>query len=229
MGAALASARWRSGDRGHGALPHKTIDPVVLAAQFVLAAQTVVSRQTHPAEMVLVTIGSIHGGSKRNVIPDRVELKLTVRGYKEAVIDAAEAALERHARGLALAAGLDDGEMPAFDRAEPPFRPVINDAHLTRTLSGLFADLLGPERVVPVPPSTGSEDFADFSPPGAELPLCMYHIGCTAPQRLAQADPGQGRLGLLHTSRFAPDAEPTLRTAMTTLAAAALALLGPAR
>jgi len=214
------------GRGGHGALPHKTIDPVVLAAQFVLAAQTVVSRQTNPAEMVLVTIGAIHGGSKRNVIPEAVELKLTVRGYKEEVLDAAEAALQRHGRGLALAAGLGDEEAPLFHRAEPPFRPVVNDACVTRTLKDVFADLLGERRVVHTDPSTGSEDFGDFSPAGAEVPLCMFHLGCTAPERLARVEAGEERLGLLHTPRFAPDAEPTLRAAMTTLAAAALGLLG---
>jgi amidohydrolase len=217
------------GRGGHGALPHKTIDPIVLAAQFILAAQTVVSRQTHPAEMVLVTIGSIHGGSKRNVIPERVELKLTIRGYKEEIIAAAESALQRHARGLALAAGLSEEEMPIFHRAEPPFRPVINDAAVTQVLRELFADLLGAEKVVHLEPSTGSEDFADFSPVGAELPLCMFNIGCTASEMLVRAAKGEARLGLLHTPRFAPDAEPTLRAAMTTLAAAALRLMAPAR
>ncbi|RPJ69698.1 MAG: amidohydrolase, partial [Desulfobacteraceae bacterium] len=197
------------GRGGHGAAPHKAVDPIVLAAQFVLAAQTVVSRETHPAEMVVVSIGSIHGGSKRNVIPESVELKLTIRGYKEAVIAAADAALRRHARGLASAAGLDENEMPVFHPAEPPFRPVVNDEPLTQTLSALFTDLLGAERVVRQEPSTGSEDFGDFSPAGAELPLCMFHLGCTAPERLARVETGEEKLGLLHTPRFAPDAEPT--------------------
>ena len=217
------------GRGGHGAVPHKAIDPIVLAAQFVLAAQTVVSRQTHPAEMVLVTIGSIHGGSKRNVIPESVELELTVRGYKEEVIAAAEAALQRHARGLALAAGLSEAEMPIFHQAEPPFRPVVNDAHVTGALKDLFSDLLGAERVVWLEPSTGSEDFSDFSPVGATVPLCMFKLGCTAPERLARVERGEETLGLLHTPRFAPDAEPTLRTGLTSLAAAALGLLGPDR
>ncbi len=214
------------GRGGHGAAPHKAVDPIVLAAQFVLAAQTVVSRETHPAERVVVSIGSIHGGSKRNVIPESVELKLTIRGYKEAVIAAADAALRRHARGLASAAGLDENEMPVFHPAEPPFRPVVNDEPLTQTLSALFTDLLGAERVVRQEPSTGSEDFGDFSPAGAELPLCMFHLGCTAPERLARVETGEEKLGLLHTPRFAPDAEPTLRTGLAVLSAAGLRLLG---
>jgi hippurate hydrolase len=232
----LREGVWSSGCRsldvtlrgrgGHGASPHKAVDPIVLAAQFVLAAQTVVSRQTHPAEMVLVTIGSIHGGSKRNIIPECVELKLTVRGYKEEVIAAAAAALRRHARGLALAAGLSESEMPLFHPAEPPFRPVVNDDQLTQALRDLFVDLLGADKVVRQEPSTGSEDFMDFSPAGAELPLCMFHLGCTAPERLARVENGQERLGLLHTPRFAPDAEPTLRTGLAALAAAALRLIG---
>jgi hippurate hydrolase len=106
---------------------------------------------------------------------------------------------------------------------------VINDPWLTVTLIGLFSDLLGAERVVRLEPSTGSEDFADFSPPGAEVPLCMFNVGCTAPERLPQVGGGPSGPGLLHTSRFAPDAEPTLRTAVTTIAAAALGLLGPDR
>jgi len=104
---------------------------------------------------------------------------------------------------------------------------VVNDARLTGVLRGLFVDLLGAERVVRLDPSTGSEDFGDFSPPGAEVPLCMFNIGCSAPERLARHESGEEGLGLLHTSRFAPDAEPTLRTAITTLAAAALCLLEP--
>jgi hippurate hydrolase len=235
MGEGVQSSGCRSldvtirGRGGHGAVPHKTIDPVVLAAQFVLAAQTVVSRQTSPAEMVLITVGAIHGGSKRNVIPEAVELKLTLRGYKEAVVEAAEAALRRHARGLALAAGLTEEEAPVFTIPEPPFRPVVNDARVTATLKGVFAELLGAERVLELEPSTGSEDFGDFSPPGAGLPLCMFKIGCTAPERLARVDRGLETLGLLHTPRFAPDPEPTLRTGIATLAAAALGLLGPGR
>ena len=215
------------GRGGHGAVPHKAIDPIVLAAQFVLAAQTVVSRQSNPAEMVLVTIGSIHGGSKRNVIPETVELKLTIRGYKEEIIAAAEAALQRHARGLALAVGLSEAEMPIFHQAEPPFRPVVNDVHVTGALKDLFSDLLGAERVVWLEPSTGSEDFSDFSPVGAAVPLCMFKLGCTASDRLARVERGEETLGLLHTPRFAPDAEPTLRAGLTSLAAAALGLLGP--
>lgn len=214
------------GRGGHGAAPHKAVDPIVLAAQFVLAAQTVVSRETHPADMVVVSIGSIHGGSKRNVIPESVELKLTIRGYKEAVIAAAEASLRRHARGLALAAGLGENDMPVFHLAEPPFRPVVNDGPLTQSLKELFAELLGAERVVRQEPSTGSEDFGDFSPAGAELPLCMFHLGCTAAERLARVQTGEETLGLLHTPRFAPDAEPTLRTGLAALCAAGLRLLG---
>ena len=209
LGQGVQSSGCRSLDvtirgRGHGAVPHKAIDPIVLAAQFVLAAQTVVSRQTNPAEMVLVTVGSIDGGSKRNVIPETVELKLTIRGYKEEVITAAKAALQRHARGLALAAGLSEAEMPIFHQAEPPFRPVVNDAHVTGALKDLFSDLRGAERVVWLEPSTGSDYFSDFSPVGAAVPLCMFKLGCTASERLARVERGEKTLGLLHTPRFAP-------------------------
>jgi hippurate hydrolase len=179
--------------------------------------------------MVLVTVGAIHGGSKRNVIPEAVELKLTVRGYTEEIVRAAEAALRRHAHGLALAAGLTEAEMPVFSTPEPMFRPVVNDPTMTAVLTDLFADLLGRDKVVHLGASTGSEDFGDFSPPDAELPLCMYKIGSTVPERLARAAQGQETIGLLHTPRYAPDPEPTLRTAITTLAAAALALLKPTR
>jgi hippurate hydrolase len=214
------------GRGGHGAVPHKAVDPVVLAAQFVLAAQSVVSRETDPAEMVVVSIGSIHGGAKRNIIPEAVELKLTVRSYREAVGEAAARALERHARGLALAAGLSEDEMPVFRHAEPPFRPLVNDGRLAKTLRDVFSRILGPDKVLPLPPSAGSEDFSDFSPPHAPVPLCLYQLGCTAPERLARAESGAEPLGLLHTPRFAPEAEGTLRTGMKTLVAAALRLLG---
>ena len=131
-------------------LPRPTL---MLASAIVMRLQTLVSRESSPFDPSVVTVGAIHGGSKRNVIPEAVELKLTLRGYKEAVVEAAEAALRRHARGLALAAGLTEGEAPVFSIPEPAFRPVgetefVNGVAATQYTQALVRQVSSLERTV---------------------------------------------------------------------------------
>src|SRR3989442_8635654 len=84
---------------GHGSKPEATKDPIVMAAQMILALQTIVSRENSPLDPAVVTVGSIHGGTKRNIIPDEVTLQLTIRTYKEEVRQHILSAIERIARG----------------------------------------------------------------------------------------------------------------------------------
>jgi len=208
---------------GHGANPHKTRDPVVLAAQTVLALQTIVSREVDPAETAVLTVGAIHGGTQRNIIPESVCLQLTIRTYSIALRDKIVDAVHRIVRGLAEAAGMPEDRMPKVVRVDDFTPPVINDADLTHRMIGTFRDLLGEKGVTEARPSTGSEDFSEFGSVDPPIPLLMYHVGCTTAERLSSGEkPPQ-----LHTPGFSPDPEPTLRTGVTAQCGAVLELLKP--
>src|ERR1035441_8675221 len=116
---------------GHGAYPHKTKDPVVLAAQIILDLQTVASREVQPGEPVVVTVGSIHGGTRRNIIPDEVRLQLTVRSYKEEARQQTLAAMKRIVRGQALAAGIPEDRLPEVKMTDEITPALYNDPKLT--------------------------------------------------------------------------------------------------
>jgi hippurate hydrolase len=200
---------------GHGASPQKTKDPVVLAAQIVIALQTIVSRQNSPLDPVVVTVGSIHGGTKRNIIPDEVQL-LTVRTYKPEVRQRVLAAIERIARGTALAAGFPDDRMPVVDVLEhESAESTYNDPALTERLATALRPVLGEANVIKIDPLMVSEDFGRFGL-DRKIPTAMLHVGAVDPARVAAG----GTLPPLHSSKFAPLPEPTLRTAiraMTTM------------
>jgi hippurate hydrolase len=201
---------------GHGASPQKTKDPVVLAAQIVIALQTIVSRQNSPLDPVVVTVGSIHGGTKRNIIPDEVQLLLTVRTYKPEVRQRVLAAIERIARGTALAAGFPDDRMPVVDVLEhESAESTYNDPALTERLATALRPVLGEANVIKIDPLMVSEDFGRFGL-DRKIPTAMLHVGAVDPARVAAG----GTLPPLHSSKFAPLPEPTLRTAiraMTTM------------
>ncbi|RJQ64029.1 MAG: amidohydrolase [Desulfobacteraceae bacterium] len=206
---------------GHGATPHKTKDPVVLAAQTVIALQTIVSREVDPAETAVVTIGAVHGGTQRNIIAESVCLQLTVRTYSIELRDQIVAAIRRISRGLAQAAGMPEDRMPEVIRVDDFTPPVVNDSGLTQRITETFRDLFGENRVTEGRISTGSEDFSEFGAVDPPIPLLMYHVGCTAPERLASGEkPAQ-----LHTPAFSPDPESTLRTGILAQCGAVLELL----
>lgn len=212
---------------GHGAYPHATKDPVVLAARIVVALQTIASRETRPIEPVVVTVGSIHGGTKHNVIPDEVKLQLTVRSYSDGVRQHTLAAIERICRGEAIAAGMPDDRMPTVTRAEAEFTPATyNDPALTRRVRGALTAWLGAENVRTIDPEMGGEDFSQFGRTVEKVPICMFRLGAIAPERVAESERTGVPLPSLHSSKFAPLPEPTIRTGVTAMTAAAIELLG---
>lgn len=213
------------GRGGHGAAPHQAVDAIVLAAQFILALQTIVSRQVDPAKMGLITVGAVHGGAKRNILPEAVELSLTLRAYEDAVIDRMLAAIERTANGLAQAAGLEQSRRPVIRTAETPYPRVYNDPQLTGRLQAVFADLLGGDHVLATPAGTGSEDFGYFGLTDPPIPTVMYHLGATDPDRLTGRRCDDQRIAPEHDPGFRPHPETCLPTGVITMAAAALALL----
>src|SRR5206468_281271 len=147
---------------GHGAYPHKTKDPIVLAAQIVLALQTIVSREVQPGEPAVVTVGSIHGGNKHNIIPDEVRLQLTVRSYTDEVRQQTIEAIKRIVRGHALAAGLPEDHLPEVKLEDDFTAATYNDPALREKLAGVFKRLFGDSNVIKKKPTMGGEDFGEY-------------------------------------------------------------------
>jgi amidohydrolase len=214
------------GQGGHGASPHKAKDPVVLAAQTIMAIQTIISREIDPAEKAVITVGAIHGGSLPNIIPDKVTLKLTLRSSSIEVANHMINAIRRVTRGMAQAAGLSDDRMPEILAPEHFYPPMYNDPALTDRILRVFKNTLGPDNVIMLMPQTGSEDFSEFGMVEPRIPLVLYFIGASDPEHLQRVSIGEEGIHLLHTPKFAPEPEMTLKTGLLTMSAAVLELLG---
>jgi hippurate hydrolase len=210
------------GRGGHGAMPHNTVDPIVLASRIVLSLQTIVSRENNPIDPVVITVGSIHGGTQANVIPDEVRLQLSVRTYTEDVRTRTFAAIRRIARGEATAAGA-----PREPQVETPARanpPVYNDPTLTLRLAGALKKGLGESVVVEMPAKMTSEDFSEYGLAG--VPSALLHIGAVHPSKLAAARQSGIPVPAPHSPEWAPEREPTLKGAIRAEVTALLELLG---
>lgn len=214
------------GRGGHGAYPHESIDPVVAAAQIVVSLQTIVSRNVSPFKPAVVTVGSIHAGTKHNIIPDEAHLQLTVRSYEKSVRKTLLDGIRRVATETAAAAGLpEDGVTVTIDDRE--FTPsTYNDPALTRRLRGRFAATFGTDHVVEAPPVMAGEDFSRYALDG-EIPSCLFWLGTVSDEMLARAESGETTLPSLHNSRFAPDADPTIETGVEALVNVTHELLAP--
>jgi amidohydrolase len=211
---------------GHGSAPETTKDPIVVAAQVVLALQTIVSREDSPFDPAVVTIGSIHGGTKHNIIPDEVRLQLTIRTYKEEVRQHILASIQRITKGIAVAAGIPEERAPVVKVSDTEVTTATyNDPALTERLAETFRKTLGPENVVKAAPIMASEDFGRFGLEGHQIPICMFTLGAVDPEKVAQSRQTGKPLPSLHSSLFAPLPEPTLRTGVKAMTAAILELM----
>jgi hippurate hydrolase len=206
---------------GHGASPQSTKDPVVIAAQFINALQTIVSREDSPLDPVVVTVGSIHGGTKRNIIPDEVQLQMTVRTYKPEVRKRVLASIERIARGIAMTAGVPEDRAPLFELlAGESVESTYNDPALTERIAAAISKGMGAANVIRIDPLMVSEDFGRFGL-DRKIPISMINLGAVDPVTIAS---GQ-RLPSLHSSGFKPLPEPTLRGGIKAMTLAVLELL----
>ncbi|MDQ5844567.1 MAG: amidohydrolase [Acidobacteriota bacterium] len=210
---------------GHGSRPEASKDPIVIASQVILALQTLVSRENSPLDPVVVTVGSIHGGSKHNIIPDEVNLQLTVRTYKEDVRKRILASIERVARGIAIAAGVPENLAPVVKTSESQVTAATyNDPELTERLATVFAKALGAENVVRVAPVMGAEDFGYFSL-DQKIPSTMFWLGAIDPAKVKASKETGVQLPSLHSPLFAPLPEPTIRTGVKAMTSAVLELM----
>ncbi len=209
----------------HGAAPEAGKDPIVMAAEFVVQLQTVVSRSIPPSQPAVVTVGDIHGGTKRNIIPDEVKMELTTRCYSEEVRQAIIEGVKRTAKGVAIAAGVPENRMPMVTVLDDESTPAtINDAALAARLQKVFVAKLGAENVIEKQPIMGSEDFGIFSL-DHRIPAVIFWLGAYDPAKVAERERTGVALPSPHSPFFAPLPEPTLRTGVTAMTDAALALL----
>jgi hippurate hydrolase len=211
---------------GHGAYPHKTKDPIVLSAEMINAWQTIASRENNPIDPIVVTVGSIHGGTKHNIIPDDVKMQLTVRTYKADVRERVLAAIDQIAKGCAVAAGVPEDRMPIVDVMKNEFTPATyNNPELTKRLVAVWKKTLGAENVEATDPTMGGEDFAEYSLPDHSIPACDFHIGAVEPAKIAESKKTGAALPSLHSSKFAPIPEPTIRIGIIGMTSAVLELM----
>lgn len=210
---------------GHGAHPYRTKDPVVLASQIVLALQTIVSREVKAGQPAVVTVGSIHGGTKHNIIPDEVKLQLTVRSYADEIRKQVLDAIPRIVRGQSVAAGIPEDRMPIVD-IEADYTPALyNDPKLTERLVGVFRKLFGEENVVEDKPGMGGEDFSEYGRTEPRVPIFMFDVGVVPREQFEESKRTGKPLPGIHSPHFAPAPEPTLKTGITAMTAAVLELM----
>jgi len=211
---------------GHGAYPHKIKDPIVLAAEIINAWQTIASRENNPLDPIVVTVGSIHGGTKRNIIPDDVKMQLTVRTYKKEVRDKALAAIDRIAKQIGAAAGIPPDRAPIVTVRKDEVCPAMfNNPELTKRLVAVWKKTLGDDNVEIVDPTMGGEDFSEYSLPDRSIPAVNFHFGAVDPAKMADYKQTGKELPSLHSSKFAPVPEPTIRTGIIAMTTAVLELM----
>jgi amidohydrolase len=211
---------------GHGAYPHKTKDPIVLAAEMINYWQTIASRENNPLDPIVVTVGSIHGGTKHNIIPDEVKMQLTVRTYKTETRERVLAAIERIAKGIAAAGGVPPDRAPIISASKDQFTPATyNNPELAKRLISVWKTSLGNDNIKIVDPTMGGEDFSEYSLPDHSIPAVDFHIGAVEPAKIAEYRQAGKELPTLHSSKFAPVPEPTIRVGIIGMTSAVLELM----
>ncbi len=208
---------------GHGASPENTKDPIVMAAQLVLALQTVVSREKSPFDPAVVTVGSIHGGNAGNIIPDEVRLELTIRTYDKKVRDKIFQSIERIATGVAQMAGVPEDRAPIV-KFRLGLPATYNHPELSESIAAAWKKALGEQNVLLRKPVMGSEDFGTWGL-GGEIPIFMFWLGAADPERLKTSLQTGVGLPASHSPQFAPVPEPTIRTGVKAMATAVMDLL----
>ncbi|MDX2414739.1 MAG: amidohydrolase [Bacteroidales bacterium] len=209
---------------GHGAMPHSAIDPIVLSAQIIMGLQTVVSRDINPVNPAVVTVGSIHGGTKHNIIPDEVKMELTLRFFSDEVYSQIQESIFRICEGMAKAAGVPDNLLPMILISDQFTPPTINDPRLVARAVESMKDMLGDDNIVSASLGTAAEDFGKYGRTEENIPIAMFLCGTIGKQRYNKHLASGEKLPGLHNSAFYPDFEPSYKAGVSAMASAMMGL-----
>jgi hippurate hydrolase len=211
---------------GHGAAPQLGRDPITLAALFITQIQTIVSREEDPQDPAVVTVGDIHGGTRRNIIPDSVKLELTTRAFSDKALQTIITGLQQMAAGLTVSAGLPPDKAATVTVLQDESTPVqVNDPALTLIVQAALVKALGAANVVTTEKLMASEDVGVFGLKGQQIPVVYLRLGAMDPAKLAAAQAAGKTLPGLHTSHFEPLPQPTVQTGVEAMSAVATSLL----
>lgn len=213
------------GRGGHGASPHQAIDPIVLAASMIMDFQTIVSRNVSPFDPAVVTVGAIHGGTKGNIIPEKVEMLLTLRTYDVEVRELLIKRLKEIGDNKAAGMGLTEEEYPEIHFAETSTPVTYNDPELTAKVNEAIAGELGPEVLAEVGPFTFGEDFSRYSQP-EDIRGVMFYLGTVSEERLRGYAADNRMPPGLHSAYYYPDAELSIKTGVTAMTSVLMEVMG---
>ncbi len=200
------------GQGSHGAVPHMSIDPIVTASMIVMELQTIVSRNLNPLDDAVITVGSIKGGTKHNIIPDEVNLQLTIRTYKEEVRNLIHKRIKEICNGIAASMGLDESRWPKIIMPEQYTPANYNDEILIDIMTNVSNFIIGKENVVTVEPQMVGEDFARYGSTKENIPTAMYWLGTVPKERMDKYNAGEYALPALHSPFYYPEIDNSIRT-----------------
>ncbi|MEE3294910.1 MAG: amidohydrolase [Pseudomonadota bacterium] len=214
---------------GHGAYPHTAKDPIVLASKIVLALQTIVSREIDPLNPAVVTVGSIHGGFKHNIISDEVKLQLTLRSYTDEVREKIISKIKRIIRGEAISMGIPEDKMPTLKLRDEYTPALYNTPEFVEIVIKHIKNSIGENNVFETPPVMGGEDFGRFGRVEPKIPTFLFWIGGPSLLDWEKSEKGEISIPGNHSPLFAPDPEPTLKTGVSAMTAAAIGVFNEPR
>ena len=205
------------GQGAHGASPHMSIDPIVTASVIIMELQTIVSRNINPLDDAVITVGSIKGGTKHNIIPDEVDLQLTIRTYKEEVRNLIHKRIKEICNGVASSMGLEKSRWPKVVIPDT-FTPAnYNDEKLVDIMKKVSISAIGDENVVVSEPQMVGEDFARYGNTDHDIPTVMYWLGTVPKERIEKYNLGEYALPALHSPFYYPEIENSIRTGVLVL------------
>ena len=212
------------GEGGHGAYPEKCIDPIVIASRIVLDLQTIVSREISPLEPVVITVGSVHGGTRPNIIPDEVKMELTLRYYSDDAIEKVIAGIKRICNSAATMAGMPSHKLPGLTVLDVDTPPVLNDEKLTAKINGFASELIGEAKIITTKPAMTGEDFGKLGRTKENVPICLIWLGSTKPELMQELKEKGKEPEPLHSPFLNPDYPKTIETGIRVMTINALGL-----
>ena len=213
-----------TGRGGHGAYPHTTIDPIAMSAQFITDLQNIVSREIAPVDPAVITVGSIHGGTKGNIIPSEVNMELTIRSYTDEVRNHLIDAIQRKAKATAASFGVPENKYPVFKLKDTYTPALYNDPGLVEKVVNGFEQFFGKDKIFKTDPTMGGEDFARYGKTPEKVPVFMFFLNAVNPDKYKKYQKEGKVLPSLHSDSVVLDPEPAIQTGVSAMSNAVINL-----